>query len=197
MKRRMPALGAADEAVAPLRSAARLDTERGCLQQSQGEVVESTGIAALQLKSNLADCFGRGASDHPDFAFVDRRLDPRPGFRLDLEGCTAQIDEKERVQIAGDAIRQVCAARGCPRVGAVVGDCVLPPGAQRHAGSNGLDEPSAPLADAKGQSAPLQRQIPCVMVGGDQPLRHAYRACGHFNERALQCRKIGCPSRQL
>jgi hypothetical protein len=131
----------------------------------QREVVKPGGIAALELELDFADRFDRVAANHVDLAFDDRGLDMRPRYRLDLDGGARDVGNENRAEFAGNIFRQLSAALRRLGVGAVIEERILPLAAREDVrpteitGLDCLNETAGLLADTKGQSSLLQREI--------------------------------------
>ena len=91
--------------VAPLRLAARLDADRCHIEQSQGDVIKSSGVTAPQFELDLADRLGLVAAGGADLALVDRSLYSRCRGRLDGDRRARHVGREERLQRAGNPFR--------------------------------------------------------------------------------------------
>src|SRR5262249_14757759 len=83
--------------VAPLRLAARLDTDRRHFEQPQGDLIESGGVTTAELELDLTDRLDPTAPGRANFPLVDRRLYSRCRGRLDRDRCTRHISGEERL----------------------------------------------------------------------------------------------------
>jgi len=157
--------------VAALGFAARVDPQRRGFEQFESEIVECRRVAVLELQLDLADRLAAAALRSPDHAAVNRGLDPRPGFGLDLDRHAVELGDEQRAQLPGDPPRNARAALARPRIRLVVEDRILPFAARqqilpvRILGFQGLYEPPVLLAHPQDRPGSSQRLIRRIEIG--------------------------------